>query len=232
MTVPTVRNRKHGAGTKATSIVVADPDPLVRLSLENLLSEESSVVLVDQVADVDSLWHVLAEESIDTILVEITLLQDDGSTILRELKERFPSTQVIAMGTVVDPESILRILRLGASGYLPKRGEIESFRAALRQALVGMSPLLPDVAQQLLRHVIRDDRREAPDSPIAALSEREKEVLDCLMQGMCNKEIASSLQVTDRTVKAHVSSILRKMRVSDRTQAVLKAMRMREPFAS
>lgn len=209
------------------SIVVADPDPLVRRGLRELLEAEGDLKLVGKAEDLSELRRILAYERVDSILMDFQLAKEDDFAIIGELRARLPRCQIIVMGTVTDSEAILRVLRLGATGYLPKRGRIEDFRKALRQVLLDMNPLLPDVAQQLIGHVIRSEPSVEPDRLAARLSAREREVLECMTQGMCNKEIARTLHVTDRTVKAHVSSILRKLRVSDRTQAVVKALKMR-----
>lgn len=225
MSVPVIENKLHRSEIERIVVLVADPDPLVRLGLESLLRDEPGVALVESVEDVHALWRALKEHPVNTVLLEVGLARSGHGSLVREIRQSHPTCQVIAMGTMTDPEEILTVLRQGAGGYLPKRGRIEDVQLALRQALVGMAPLLPEVAQHLLSHVIR---HEEPAEPLPSLSAREKEVLRCLMQGMCNKEIAAALSVTDRTVKAHVSSILRKLQVADRTQAVLKAMRRRE----
>lgn len=232
MTVPTVDTRVFVAGVKNINILVADPDPLVRRGIEHLLQEDAKLHITGQVGDFASLQSALAAKAVDTVLLDCSLAQANDYEPLRVIQSKYPQCQIIVMGTLTESEPILKLLRLGASGYLPKRGKIDEFRVALRQALVGMSPLLPDVAQQLLGHVIRDGLPSEEERTPSKLSAREKEVLQCMMQGMCNKEIAVTLKVTDRTVKAHVSNILRKMHVADRTQAVLKAMRTSRHYAS
>lgn len=231
MTIPMV-DRDMSKVESRMRVAVADPDPLVRRGIFQLLQNEPDLEIVGKVDSIAGLKGLLASQPLDSVLIEFSLVQEDNLSIVAELRQEYPDTQIIVMGTVTESEIILSLLRMGAAGYLPKRGKIDEFRWALRQVLVNMTPLLPEVSQQLLGHLIREER-PAPTNPLTArLSEREQEVLDCLTQGMCNKEIAAALQVSDRTVKAHVSSILRKLHVADRTQAVLKALKMQGYNAS
>jgi DNA-binding NarL/FixJ family response regulator len=225
VTIPMVDCDVSEAKSDKMRVVVADPDPLVRRGIFELLRNEPDIEIVGRVESIPGLRNVLAGERVDSVLVEFSLVQDTDFSLVTELRSEYPDCQVIVMGTLTDSDVILRLLRLGAAGYLPKRGKIAEFRWALLQVLVNMTPLLPDVSQQLLGHLIREER-PVPTCPVTAkLSAREQEVLHCLTQGMCNKEIAAALKVSDRTVKAHVSNILRKLNVADRTQAVLKVLK-------
>lgn len=205
-------------------VILSDPDPLARDGIRNLLSEEQRIAVVGITADSENLINKLTEHEVDAALVDISLISQKDFAPLVMLKRLFPECRVVAVGTATRSEVLLKALRLGVNGYVLKSGSIAQFRAALHEVLVGESLVLPDMAQQLLSHMIQESSAPKRESSVAKLSQRENEVLKRLIQGMSNKEIAADLEVTNRTVKAHVSKILLKMGVADRTQAVVKVL--------
>lgn len=192
-----------------------------------LLNEDQHISVVGVAPDTEDLLCLLARPNhlIDAVLVDMSLLERNDFSPLMTLRSNYPQYRVVALGTASRSDLLLKAFRLGISGYVLKSGSISQFRAALYEVLIRNSPVLPEMAQQLLGHVIQEAAPAREDSPIASLSRREKEVLSCLTKGMSNKEIAEKLQVTNRTVKAHVSKILLKMGVADRTQAVVKVLK-------
>ena len=154
----------------------------------------------------------------DVVLMDLLMPVMGGIEATGEIRRELPDTEVVALTSVLEDASVAGAIRAGAIGYLLKNTEADELRRALKAAAAGQVQLAPEAAARLMREV-RD-----PESP-EALTGRETEVLKLLARGKANKQIASSLYVTEKTVKAHVSSILAKLNVSSRTQAALYAVR-------
>lgn len=207
-------------------VALSDPDPLAREGIHMLLNDDQHISIVGVTPDIETLLSMLAEpdQSVEAVLIDMHLLERDDFSPLLTLRRTYPQYRIVALGTAAQADLLLKVFRLGVSGYVLKSGSISQFRAALHEVLIRNCPVLPEMAQQLLGHVIQETAATREDFPVASLSRREREVLSYLTKGMSNKEIAEKLQVTNRTVKAHVSKILLKMGVADRTQAVVKAL--------
>jgi len=167
------------------------------------------------------------------VLMDVRMPEMDGVTATRELHRRFPDVGVIILTTFDDDEYIFEGLKAGARGYLLKDISSEEMAEAVRTVARGEALIQPSIA----RKVVAEFSRLAAGSPPApersplkmpgALTERELDVLKALARGMSNKEIAAALVITEGTVKTHISNILAKLDVRDRTQAVLKAQQLR-----
>jgi two-component system, NarL family, response regulator LiaR len=141
----------------------------------------------------------------------------NGIEATRAIRSALPEVEVMALTSVLEDASVTDAIRAGAIGYLLKDTNVEELHRAVRGAAEGRVQLAPEAAARLMREV------RAPESP-EALTARETEVLELLARGYANKQIASSLYVSEKTVKAHVSSILKKLGVRSRTQAALYAV--------
>jgi two-component system, NarL family, response regulator LiaR len=142
----------------------------------------------------------------------------DGISATGAIRSELPDVEVIALTSVLEDASVTGAVKAGAIGYLMKDTEAEELGRAIKAAAEGRVYLAPEAAARLMREV------RTPESP-ETLTERETEVLQLLARGKANKQIATSLYVTEKTVKAHVSSILAKLGVQSRTQAALYAVR-------
>jgi DNA-binding NarL/FixJ family response regulator len=142
----------------------------------------------------------------------------DGIEATRAIRSELPEVEVIALTSVLEDASVTGAVRAGALGYLLKDTDSDELRRAIKAAAEGRVHLVPEATAKLMREV------KAPESP-EALTERETEVLRLLARGWANKQIAASLFVSEKTIKAHVSSILMKLGVKSRTQAALHAVR-------
>lgn len=147
----------------------------------------------------------------------------DGVSATRRLRARFPRSQVLVLTTFDDDASIFEAVRAGAVGYLLKDASTATLVEAIRAADRGDSVLQPSVARRLMHEFSRLSALAPTPAQQSSLSERELEVLRLLARGASNKEIASALQLVEGTVKNHVTRILEKLEVADRTQAALKA---------
>ncbi|MFL6031494.1 MAG: LuxR C-terminal-related transcriptional regulator [Rubrobacteraceae bacterium] len=154
----------------------------------------------------------------DVVLMDLLMPVMDGISATEKIRAELPDVEVIALTSVLEDASVTGAVRAGAIGYLLKDTDSEELSRAIKAAAEGRVHLAPEAAARLMREV------RAPDSP-EALTDRETEVLRFLARGKANKQIASSLYVSEKTVKAHVSSILMKLGVQSRTQAALYAVR-------
>jgi len=153
------------------------------------------------------------------VLMDLLMPVMDGITATATIRRDFPETEVIALTSVLEDEAVMNAMRAGAIGYLLKDTQAEELRRAIIAAAAGQVQLSPQAAARLMREV------RAPESP-EKLTERETDVLRLLALGRANKEIALELNIGEKTVKTHVSGILRKLGVPSRMQAALHAVRI------
>ncbi|MDQ1466711.1 MAG: hypothetical protein QOH10_1126 [Actinomycetota bacterium] len=197
-------------------VLIVDDHALVRRGLEQLIASAPDLEIVGAAADGEEAVRLAGERTPDVILMDLSMPALDGIEATRRITESRPEVHVVVLTSFDDKQRILDALAAGATGYLLKDAEPDEVLAAIRTAVVGGSPLDPRAARVLV-----DARRE--QSPARALSPREEEVLRLLATGLANKQIARRLGITERTVKAHLTSVFQQLGVSDRTQAALWA---------
>ena len=198
-------------------LVIADDHAVVRAGLSQLVSTLDEVELVGVASNGAEVVESCASLVPDVVLMDIEMPVLDGIEATRRIKEHQPGVAVVVLTSFSDRERILRALDAGAAGYLLKDAEPEELARAIRAAAAGDVPLDPKAARALLstRTTARDD----------GLSDREREVLLLLAEGLSNKLIARRLSISEKTVKAHLTSVFRTIGVTDRTQAALWAER-------
>lgn len=199
-------------------VVIADDHAVVRTGLAQLVSTFDGVELVGAAANGEEAVALAAEREPDVVLMDLEMPVLDGIGATRLIRESHPGVAVVVLTSFSDRERILLALDAGAAGYLLKDAEPEELAKAIRAAARGDAPLDPRAASALL-----SARRSA--APADALSEREREVLLMVVDGLPNKLIAQRLAISEKTVKAHLTSVFRTIGVSDRTQAALWAER-------
>jgi len=200
-------------------VVVVDDHELVRSGIEMALGLHEDLVLVAQAATGEAAIAVCDETRPDVVLMDLVLPGMDGAAATAEILRRVPRARVLALTSFSDPELIERAIRAGATGYVLKNVSAEELARAIRQTHVGVPTLAPEVAEILMQAMT------APPPPGALLSEREREVLALLAEGLTNAEIADRLVLSLSTVKTHVSSILTKLGASGRAEVVAIAVR-------
>jgi DNA-binding NarL/FixJ family response regulator len=199
-------------------VLLADDHGIIRDGLGRLISALEDVELVGTAADGAQAVERCAELHPDVILMDLDMPVMDGIEATRRIAEQHPDTAVLVLTSFSDQPRILGALEAGACGYLLKDVAADEVAAGVRAAARGESPLDPRAAKAMLGALATPD-------PLAGLSQRELEVLGLLAEGLANKLIARRLEISEKTVKSHLTRIFREIEVTDRTQAALFAER-------
>lgn len=200
-------------------LVLVDDHAMVRAGLEQLLGGDPGVEVVGTAADGAAAVDVVAATRPDVVLMDLQMPGTDGVAATRLIREGSPDVQVVILTSYSDRDRIVGALDAGAVGYLLKDAEPEELLAGVRAAARGESPLHPRAARELL--VARSQPGSTRATP--ELTPREVEVLTLLRKGLANKQIARRLGISERTVKAHLTSCFQRIGVADRTRAALWA---------
>ena len=194
-------------------IMVVDDHPLMRVGVASIINARADMTVVAQTGTGEEAVTLFAKHAPDVTLMDLRLPQMSGVDSIRAIRGRWPAARFVVLTTYEGDEDIHRALEAGAKGYVVKGMPYQTLIDALLRVHSGGRFLPPPVARALASRM--------PDSE---LSSREKEVLRHLVGGMTNREIANLLGITEATVKCHVSTILMRLNVSDRTQAVVTAL--------
>jgi two-component system, NarL family, response regulator LiaR len=200
-------------------VMIVDDHALVRSGLEAFLLVQKDLRLVAQAKNGQQAIMICAEAQPDVILMDLLMPVMGGIETINQIKQRFPHIQCIALTSYKDEELIQGALQAGAIGYLLKDVSAEDLANAIRSAHAGRPILAPEAARALIQLSMK--------GPVvgADLTDREREVLSLLVDGLNNPQIAERLVISTGTVKFHVSSILSKLRVASRTEAVSLALK-------
>jgi two-component system, NarL family, response regulator LiaR len=202
-------------------VLIADDHAVVRQGLRTFLELQEGIEVVGEAADGEEALDAVQRLAPDVVLMDLTMPRLDGLAAIERLRERASATRVIVLTSFGD-ERVLPAIRAGAAGYLLKDVGPPELVQAIRSVHAGESLLDPALTATLMEQLARGgSRHDAAQS----LTEREREVLGLIARGLSNKRIARELGVAEKTVKAHVSNILGKLDLSDRTQAALYAVK-------
>ncbi|MBI2756366.1 MAG: response regulator transcription factor [Chloroflexi bacterium] len=202
-------------------VLIVDDHGVVREGLRAYLDLEPDLDVVGEARDGREGLKRTLELSPDVVLMDLLMPNMDGVEATQAIKQARPAVHVIVLTSFVDDEKVVPAIKAGATSYLLKDVAAIDLARAIRGAYAGQAQLHPEVARRLMQQVTAPRKHEAA----ADLTEREGEVLRLVAQGRSNKEIARELVVSERTVKGHVSNILGKLGLQDRTQAALYAVR-------
>ncbi len=203
------------------TVLIADDHPVFRQGLRLLLDLADDIEVVGEAADGTEVAELATALAPDVILLDLKLPGLDGLAVLADLADRGVASRVLVLTSVTDPASVMVAMRAGAAGFLYKDVDPDALMRALRSVHDGHTVLAPEAARALLR----TPHRSGAVAGLDALTAREREVLAQLAEGRSNRQIARLLQMSEKTVKTHVSSVLAKLGVADRTQAAVYAVR-------
>jgi NarL family two-component system response regulator LiaR len=206
-------------GNHPIRVMLVDDHTVVRSGLSAFLMAYDDLELVGEAGNGEEAVRKCEQLCPDVILMDLVMPVMDGATATREIRKKCPSTQVIALTSFKEQELVQGAVQAGAIGYLLKNVSADELAKAIRSAKAGHPTLSSEAAQVLIQA-----SRETPTSAIE-LTNREQEVLELLVEGLNNNQIAERLVVSRSTVKFHVSSILSKLGVSSRTEAVALALK-------
>lgn len=211
-------------------VLLVDDQKLVRQGIKVLLESEPDIKVVGLAADGHEALALIAVDPPDVVLMDVRMPRMDGVTATREITARFPNVAVIILTTFDDDEYIFEGVRAGARGYLLKDIDSDEMAAAIRTVAQGNALIQSSITRKVLAEFRRlaqePSGMPAQSSLLSPLTAREVDVLHALADGLSNQEIADQLVITEGTVKNHVSNLLGKLEVRDRTQAVLKAQEL------
>jgi DNA-binding NarL/FixJ family response regulator len=208
------------------SVLLVDDQTLVRQGIRSLLELSDAVQVVAEAVDGEQAITLIPEVGPDVVLLDMRMPGKSGLDVLRILAERKQLPPTIILTTFDDDELVLAGLQAGARGYLLKDVTLEQLVEAVKTVAEGGSLVRPAVSQRLLTGLDKMHNSFASLDQPDPLTERETEILRLMAGGYSNREIANSLNVAEGTVKNHVSNILSKLGVRDRTRAVLKAFEL------
>jgi NarL family two-component system response regulator LiaR len=203
-------------------VLVADDHAVVREGLRALIESEPGMTLVGEAADgVEAVRESCALRP-DVILLDLVMPRKGGIEAIREIREQHPRARILVITSFAEDDKVFPAIKAGAQGYLLKDSSPRELLRAIRDIDRGQPSMHPTIARKLMRDIQRPSELPAAQEP---LTEREAEVLSLVAQGLSNQEIADRLSVSERTVRSHVSNILSKLHLANRTRAALYALR-------
>ena len=204
-------------------LMLADDHRMLREGLSRSMSE-MGFAIVGEARNGAEAVELAMRTSPDVILMDVTMPQMDGVEACRQIRQKMPEVQIVMLTMHADQEVLASAIRAGASGYLVKDCSTEEIASAVEMAAQGDTALSPQLAASMLKEVRRLDQPNEAEQRV--VTKREEEVLQLIADGCSTPEVAEQLYISQKTVKNHLASIYQKLDARDRTQAVLRAVRM------
>jgi DNA-binding NarL/FixJ family response regulator len=205
-------------------VLIVDDDALMRAGLRGVLGDDPEIEVAGEASDGREVVHRTRLLSPDIVLMDIRMPDLDGIAATRDVLAAFPEVKVVILTTFEHDDYIFGALRAGASGFLLKRTRPEDLVAAIHTIAAGDSLLSPSVTSRVIERMAHQPAPDTTrDARLAALTQRERQVLELVASGLSNSEIAASLVIEESTVKTHTKRILAKLGARDRVQAVIFA---------
>lgn len=201
-------------------VLIADDHVLVREGLRKLLELDENIEVMTEVGDGQGAINIARKAKPDVILMDVNMPGTDGIVATKVIKREYPSIKIIAL-TIYEDEEVVEMVRAGVSAYVLKDVAGSELVDTIHRVMQGEIVIHPRVANRLVRELNRNDSKKNE----VRLTKREKDVLDLLVKGNTNKEMADSMFISEKTVKNHLTSIFRKLGVKDRTQAAVYALK-------
>jgi two-component system, NarL family, response regulator LiaR len=208
---------------ESISVLLVDDHAMVRQGVRAFLGTQADIAVVGEAGSGEEAIQLAAQHIPDVILMDLIMPNMDGVEATRRVKQVSPRSQIVVLTSYHEDEHIFPALKAGALSYILKDVSAEELASAVRKAAAGEAVLHPRVAARLIKEL--QGRRAEALNPFTELSERELEVLKLIADGMSNAEMAGKLVLSEKTVKGHVSNILSKLHLADRTQAAVYAWR-------
>jgi DNA-binding NarL/FixJ family response regulator len=203
-------------------VLIVDDHAVVRMGLRVFFDLQDDITVVGEAADGSEGVAMARRLEPDVILMDLLMPNMDGITAIGRIKAERPETEIVTMTSFIEEEKVTAALEAGASGYVLKDAEAEEVASAVRAAYAGEVHLDPAVARLLAQRM--RSKKSGEGEPVEPLTDREKDVIRLLGQGMSNKDIGTALFITERTARTYVSNILGKLGLASRTQAALWAV--------
>lgn len=212
--------------TSPIKTLIVDDQPLFQDAMSIFLKLDSSIEVIGIASNGEEALQMVDQLKPEVVLMDLCMPRMGGAEATRQIHQQHPDTKVLVLTTFDEDEEVFEALRAGASGYVLKSIKSPCLVDAIKAVANGGTYLQPSVASQLIKELTRLSQRDSgaayASQILDKLSQRERDILHHLMQGKINKEIAAALNITEGTVKNHMSSILDKLQVPDRTAAALK----------
>jgi NarL family two-component system response regulator LiaR len=210
-------------GSDKIAVVLVDDHAIVRQGLRTYLELQPDIEVVGEASDGGEAVGVVRDTVPDIVLMDLVMPNSDGVEATRAITGMAPSTRVIVLTSFSEDEKVFASIKAGAQGYLMKDVLPQDLVKAIRTVYRGEAQLDPEIARKLMQEFTNPQ----PQAPRHDLTERELEVLTLIAHGKTNRDISEVLVLSEKTVKTHVSNILQKLHLSDRTQAAVYALRQR-----
>jgi NarL family two-component system response regulator LiaR len=205
------------------TVMLVDDHAMVRQGVKAFLATQPDLSVVGEVGSGEEAVKMAAQFVPDVILMDLIMPSMDGVEATRRVKQVSPRSQVVVLTSYHEDENIFPALKAGALSYILKDLSADELASAVRKAAIGEAILHPRVAARVIKEV--QGARDEKVNPFTELSQRELEVLKLIADGMSNAEMAAKLVLSEKTIKGHVSNILSKLQLADRTQAAVYAWR-------
>ena len=208
--------------TERIRVLIVDDHAIVREGQRALIDTEPGMTVVGEAKDGFEAVELAASLRPDVILMDLHMPRRDGIEAIKEIKAANPAARILVLTSFTEDQKVYAAIKAGAMGYLLKDASPPEILAAIHQVHQGETSLNPSIADKLIRELQRASNSTPTEDPLTA---REVEILKLIAQGLPNQEIADKLVISERTVRTHVSTVLNKLHVANRTQAALYALR-------
>lgn len=208
--------------SKNIRVFVADDHAVVRKGIEALISSEDGMEVVGSAANGEEAVSRTAHQEFDVILLDLQMPRKSGVEAIVEIKERDAGARILVLTSFSDNENVFAAIKAGASGYILKDATPQELLAAIRNVHSGKSSIDPEIALKVIHEMNRPSNLPLTEEP---LTEREMQILQLVARGLSNQQIAEELVISERTARTHISNILGKLHLANRTQAALYALR-------
>lgn len=203
-------------------VFLADDHAIVRKGIEALLGTEAGMDVVGTAADGEEAVAGVAHQRPDVILLDLQMPHKGGIEAIAEIKERDPQARILVLTSFSDDDKVFAAIKAGAMGYILKDASPHELLSAIRHIHEGKSSLDPEIALKVIHELNKPSELPPTEEP---LTEREVEILQLVARGLSNQQISEELVISERTARTHISNILAKLHLANRTQAALYALR-------